>query len=322
MQNTEPSSATSIQTEEPSLRYNSKKQVFKSALLGVCIGLAVIVPGVSGAVMAIIFHLYEKLLYAMGNLFRRFKKCIVFLLPILIGGIVGFAGGFFGVQQLIDLLPFAIVALFTGLMTGSYPAITDQLKGEKRTVLRVVLFWFGLLIPVAISLLSVFRNNADRSLENLLWYDYLFFLILGYVIAVTQVVPGLSATALLMMIGYFSPIVGSVGMSLFSDAKLLFAFVCLGIGFLIGLFTFSKILSRILEKYRAGSFSLIAGLSLGAIVTMFFNPEIYAVYTAWASSGVVWWELILGIVLFALGAMLSYRLIVYERKHTPSQGER
>ena len=84
--------------KEVSLRYENRRQVAKGGILGFFIGLAVIVPGVSGSAVAIIFRLYEKLLYALGNLFRKFKACICFLLPIAIGLVAGFVLGFFGVR--------------------------------------------------------------------------------------------------------------------------------------------------------------------------------------------------------------------------------
>ena len=65
-----------------SLRYENRRQVAKGGLLGFFIGLAVIVPGVSGSAVAIIFKLYEKLPYALGSFFRKFKTSLLFLLPI------------------------------------------------------------------------------------------------------------------------------------------------------------------------------------------------------------------------------------------------
>lgn len=300
--------------EELSLKYESKGQVAKSGLLGVFIGLAIIVPGVSGAAVAIIFRLYEKLLYAMGNLFKKFGKCFAFLLPIGLGAIVGVGGGFFGVKELLDLIPFAIVALFAGLMFGSYPAITDQLKGEKRTPKRTVLMIFGVIIPILIAVGSTFISTSERSLDNLQFYHYILFVILGYAVGITQIVPGMSATALLMMLGYFTPMMRSIGFGLLKNIPVLLVFVCMFVGFVAGLVTFSKVLSVIIEKAKAPAFYFISGLSLGSILTMFFNPEMYDVYCNWAANGVVWWELVLGMFLFAGGVFASYKLVAFERK--------
>ena len=296
------------------LRYQNGKEVFKGGILGAFIGLAVIVPGVSGSAVAIIFRLYEKLLYALGGIFRRFKESARFLLPIALGGIVGLAAGFFGVRFLLNLLPFAIVALFAGLMLGAFPAVTDEIKGEKPTPLRIILFLLGLLFPIGLSALSVFGTPDMLSLENLSWYHYILFLLVGYAIAVTQLVPGLSATALLMTFGCFTPLMNSVSLTYWQENPMvLLVYACLAVGFVLGLLTFSNGLSRLLEKKRAPAFYTIAGLSLGSIVTMFFNPEIVEVYESWTIGAAMWRELGIGMALFGIGIIAATFFVRYER---------
>ena len=300
---------------EPDLAYKNGKERVKSGILGFFIGLAIIVPGVSGSAVAIIFRLYEKLLFALGNIFKNFKKCFLFLLPILVGAVLGFVGGFFGVKKLIDILPFAIVALFGGLMLGAYPAVTDQIKSEKITTPRIFLFILGLLIPIAASLVSVFVYGGDKSIDSLSVWHYLLFLLLGYLVAITQIVPGLSATALLMIFGYFKSIMDSVSLTYWkSNPQVFIVYVCLVVGFVVGLVTVSKLMSNVLERHKTPSFFCVCGLSLGAAVTMFFNPDIYKVYTDWASKGLSVWELVLGVVLFIGGIFAAYSLVKVERR--------
>lgn len=112
------------------IKYN-RKTWCKSALLGFFIGLAVIVPGISGSTVAIIFKLYDQFLYAVGNLFKQFKKCFIFLLPIGVGIVLGLLLGFFTVQKLLELLPFAIVGLFAGLMSGAFLPSRTSLRERK-----------------------------------------------------------------------------------------------------------------------------------------------------------------------------------------------
>ena len=296
------------------LRYQNGKEVVKGGILGAFIGLAVIVPGVSGSAVAIIFRLYEKLLYALGGIFRRFKESARFLLPIALGGIVGLAAGFFGVRFLLNLLPFAIVALFAGLMLGAFPAVTDEIKGAKPTPLRIILFLLGLLFPIGLSALSVFGTPDMLSLDNLSWYHYILFLLVGYAIAVTQLVPGLSATALLMTFGCFTPLMNSVSLTYWQENPMvLLVYACLAVGFVLGLLTFSNGLSRLLEKKRAPAFYTIAGLSLGSIVTMFFNPEIVEVYESWTIGAAMWRELGIGMALFGIGIIAATYFVRYER---------
>lgn len=297
------------------LKYKDKKEVFKGGVLGAFIGIAVIVPGVSGSVVAMILGLYEKLLYALGNFIKKFKYCIIFLLPVLIGAIIGFVGGFFGVKALINLFPFAIVALFAGLMLGAYPAVGKEIKGQKLTPVRCVLFAVGFILPIAFGVAATLLSPGQMDLSGLKFYHYILFVLLGYVMSVTQLVPGLSATALLMMCGCYTPIMNSVSLTYWQDNPMvILVYVCLAVGFVLGLFTVSKGINKLFEKLRTPTYFTLCGLSLGSIVSMFFNPEIYETYTVWGESGVNVAELIVGIALFIIGAALAFVFVRYEKK--------
>ena len=317
MQDNLPENRQSEEQEQDnlSLKYADKREMFKGGLLGVFIGLAVIVPGVSGSAVAIIVRLYEQRLDAAGNRFKKITECALFLVPILIGGVAGLVVGFLGVQYLMALIPFAIVALFAGLMLGAFPAVTDQFKGEKVTPTRVILFIVGLAVPVILSVVSCNIATGEQVLENAQFYHYILFVVIGYVVAVTQLVPGLSATAVLMMLGYFTPLLNSVSVTYWGENPQIFiVYACLAVGFLIGLLTVSKGMSKLIERRRAATFYTVAGLSLGSVVTMFYNSEVNAVYSEWGVS-FMWWELVLGIVLFAVGVCAAYFFVRYERRH-------
>ena len=298
-----------------SLKYKNGKEVAKGGLLGVFIGLAVIVPGVSGSTVAIIFKLYHKLLFAIGNIFKKFKKCAAFLMPVVVGLVIGFVAGFFAIQRVLNVAPFTVIGLFAGLMLGAFPAVKDEIKGEKKSAGRVLLFVLGLAVPVVISLVSTLCVAGAHSLENLQWYHYLLFLVLGYIVAITQIVPGLSATAILMVFGYFSPLMDSVHLSYWqANPQVFLVYLCLVIGFAAGLVTFSKALTKIFDRAKKPAFFLITGLSLGSVVTMFFNPDVYAVYKSWAAGSPFALDLSLGIALFAVGCVVAYLFVRYERK--------
>ncbi len=306
------------------IKYN-KKTWCKSALLGFFIGLAVIVPGISGSTVAIIFKLYDQFLYAVGNLFKQFKKCFLFLLPIGVGMVVGVLLGFLTVEKLLEILPFAVVGLFAGLMSGAFPAVKDELKGAAMNGKRIALLILGVLIPIAIGVVSVALGSggsgasnleaAEKMFSSVKWWQVLLCLPIGYVVGVTQVVPGLSATAVLMALGWFKALMGSVSMGFWkSNPAIFLVYVALVVGFLVGLFTFSKLLTYAFGKARHTAYSLIVGLSLGSIVSMFYNPDIFAVYASWAQNGVKVSDVALGIGLFAIGAVGSYLLVRYQRK--------
>lgn len=283
-------------------------------MLGFFIGLAVIVPGISGSTVAIIFKLYDAFLYAVSNLFKQFKRCFFFLLPIGIGILIGLAVGFFTVQKALEYIPFAIVGGFAGLMSGAFPAVKDELKGAKITGARIALFIAGVCLPIAVALLSVFFSGGAGK-DFSVWWRIVLCLPVGAIVGLTQVVPGLSASAILMSIGYFTPLVESVHVSYWKENPIIFlTYAALGIGFLIGIFFSSGVLTKAFEKARQTAYFPIVGLSLGSIAAMFCNVEIFAVYKEWAQKGISQKDLWLGVALFVVGAVIAYLLVRYQRK--------
>lgn len=272
-----------------------------SALLGFFVGLAVIVPGVSGATIAIIMGLYAKMVYALGNIFKDFKRCAGFLLPIVLGAIVGLALGFFAVQRLIEIVPFILVCAFGGLMLGSFPAVTNEIKGERWTKSGVALFVVGLIIPLLVSIASIFLKGEVGTL-NTAWYSFIAYFVIGMIVSLTQIVPGLSATALLMAMGLFGPLMASLHLSSLKASPIIIGvFAALGVGFLLGIVVFSKGISKLLETKKKPMFRLISGLSLGSILSMFISTEIIDVYTLWTqAAGNPLRDLLIGLPLFAI----------------------
>ena len=305
--------------KEITLPKYDKKGWGKSALLGFFIGLAVIVPGISGSTVAIIFKLYDQFLYAVGNLFKKFKQCFAFLLPIGLGMALGVLLGFITVKQLVELLPFAIVCLFAGLMCGAFPAVKDELKNTEHSPKRIALFAVGLFVPVAIGCISAWLSSGNATgadvFATVQWWQVMLALVVGYLFGITQIVPGLSGSALLMAVGWFQSIMASVSFTYWhSNPAVFLIYFGLGIGFLAGIFTFSKFLTYIFEKARHTAYHLIVGLSLGSILSMFCNGDIIETYITWAQSGVNVLDIVLGIVLFAVGIIGAYMLVRYQRK--------
>ena len=99
----------------------------------------------------------------------------------------------------------------------------------------------------------------------------------------------------------------------------------LGIGFLLGVFIFSKLLTFLFGKARHTSYSMIVGLSLGSIISMFCNGDIMEVYLNWAKNGASVLDIVLGVVLLAIGVVGAYWLVRYQRKkdaETAAQNEK
>ena len=279
------------------------------------IGLAVILPGISGATIAIIFGLYSKLIYSLGNIFKQFKKCVLFLLPIGIGIVIGFIVGFFFVREVFEAQPFIVICLFAGLMIGSFPAVKDEIKGAKWNKKRIALLILGVLIPIAIGLVSIFIQTSSTGPIVATPTLMISYFVIGFIVSLTQIVPGLSCSALLMAFGQFGAILTTIHFDYLKENPLvLLPLLLLVIGFAIGLVVFSKVLNKLFEKRRDTTFTVIVGLSAGSIATMFLNPDIYAVYTSWASVGETFKNLGIGLVLLAVGFVISYLLVKYQRR--------
>ena len=292
------------------LKYKNYKEILISIFVGFSIGLSVIVPGISGSAIAIIMKVYDKMMYSFSNIFKRFKVCFVFLIPIVIGIVAGFGIGFVLVKLLLENIPFITICFFVGLMVGTFPILFKEIKGEKATINRKLLFVGGILVPIGITLISMVADG-NNSLFGLNFGHYILFLVLGVLISLTQIIPGLSATVLLMMFGYYTAILEGVGTELFTNFDLLLVYLMLGLGFVIGILLFSKVINRLLEKQRTPFFFTICGLSIGSMVAVFLGNECMDIYKAWDSMAR---DLIIGIFALASGFAITFALYLYDKK--------
>ena len=311
-------------------RYDLRTWI-KAFILGLFIGLAVIIPGVSGSTVAIMFGLYAALLYAIGNILEDFRRCVKFLIPIGIGVVIGFGAGFLLIQLLLEKYIFIVVCLFVGLMIGASPALLREIKGERASLIRILLMIIGILIPLAIGasgaitfLLdpTVSEEGASQAFTSFPWYRFVLYVPLGIIVSATQLIPGLSATAIMMSFGQFKPIMDSVHLDyILENPAFIGLMLCLGGGFVIGLIIVSKLFSKIIAWRRAAAFYFVVGLSFGSIGSMFFNSDMAEVYYSWGNGGFSAVELIIGIVLLAIGLIGSLLLTKYELIHDSNKND-
>ena len=107
------------------------KEFWVDFLKGTTIGFAIPIPGVSGGTMAVLTGIFDKIADAVSNLKKDFWGSIRSVFPILLGALLMALVGFFWISKGFELAPFAISALFGGLVLGSTPVITKELKGLK-----------------------------------------------------------------------------------------------------------------------------------------------------------------------------------------------
>ena len=233
--------------ECPAKKHTTKTWI-TALVLGFFIGLAIIAPGISGSTIAIIFGLYAGMLYAIGNIVGDFRRCFAFLLPIGIGAVAGFLAGFLVLQELFDTYLIEVVFLFVGFMIGAMPVLTKEIKHKEIRPYRAVLFFVGFLLPILTAVLSVVLSGGGEGEATFtdfpVWRIPLYAL-LGAVVSVTQIVPGLSATAILMAFGQFKPILNSLHREyIFEHPPVLFLYLALAVGFLLGIVLISRVSIR------------------------------------------------------------------------------
>ena len=316
------------------------KEWFRKFIAGMAIGTGAAIPGVSGAAIAVIFRVYEDIIAAVNNFRKRFGWAIAILIPILLGIILAVGICIVLFHLAFKHLMFVLMCLFAGFLIGSFPGITDEVKGEKINGKAILLIAIGGVFVIGLGVLSVIMGLQGSPVGSLFmdpipWWLYLVLIPVGAVAAVALTVPGLSGSLILLIIGFYRPLVDSAEtwakellQGNFNHTLPLIGVIgCFGIGCLIGVVLVSKIMNILLKKWRKGTFFTIIGFISGSVFVLFFNLEIYNYYCAWAGQVIdnieqimpMWLEIIIGIVVLAGCAFASYQLVRAQRKKAVSE---
>ena len=311
------------------------KEWFRKFIAGMAIGTGAAIPGVSGAAIAVIFRVYEDIINAVNNFRKKFGWAIAVLIPILLGCLLAVGICIVLFHLAFRHLMFVLMCLFAGFLLGSFPGITDEVKGEKINRKAVILMVIGFVFVIALGVTSVIVGVNGFSVKSLFedpipWWLYLVLIPVGAVAAVALTVPGLSGSLILLIIGFYRPLVDNAeGWAKelfkgdFSHTGALFGVIgTFAIGCLIGVVVVSKIMNVLLRKWRKETFFTIIGFIAGSVFVLFFNLEIFNYYRAWSGQVIentdplmpMWAEIIVGLVVLALCAFASYRLVVVQRK--------
>ena len=164
--------------------------------------------------------------------------------------IVGVAVGFLLIKKLLDILPFAMIGLFAGLMCGAFPAVKEKVQNIPLSKKHYLLIGIGILIPLIISAISIIFGNNDTTAIDLSQKPTVGMILLGlpvgYIIAITQVVPGLSATAFLMVIGWFKFLFNTISLTYWQAQPIIFLLY----GTIIDTSFFKDVSHDLLNYYR------------------------------------------------------------------------
>ena len=285
----------------------------KDGLVGTAIGTAIIVPGISGGTIALVFGAFKKIVDAVDNLFsKKFWSSLLVLLPFLLGAIIAVAALVFPFQLAFKYCLFSIVCLFAGFILGSLPGITDELKEKEPTKLNVVQLIIGFVVAGIIGVFSVifkFNDKISTLFIDRPWYLYLIIFVVGVFGSSGLIVPGFSGSMLLMVIGFYQPILDLVDFSNFwPNALLGFVFA---LGVLVGFIILTKLMNKMITNHRIATLYVVVGFIFGSLISIFVNSQMFA----YIGEGLKLLDCILGPILLTVGIVLSTLFVRYTRKH-------
>lgn len=279
--------------------------MLKKILQGMVVGIANIIPGVSGGTMMVAMGLYDKLIHSITYLKSEFKESMKLLLPIFAGAGIAIVALSRLFEFLLANYPIPTNFAFCGLIAGSLPFIFKKVKGHSVTIGKIIPFlvFFGIVILMAV-LGESGGNAADVSFG---FANVVKLFGVGVIAAATMVVPGVSGSMMLMLLGYYDTIIETINdfidaLIQFNMTEILRTFgilVPFGIGVVIGIFAIAKIIEFIFKKAEIHAYYGIIGLILASPIAILMKTD-------WSGVSVI--LIAVSVVTFAAGWFVASKL--------------
>lgn len=268
---------------------------------GFIIGIGKILPGVSGSLLAITMGIYEKIINAISE----FKKDIInngiYLSKIGIGIIIAIALFSKIIVKCINKYYFATMLLFIGMITGGIPRILTNTKIKKDNIILIIII--SILLYGIINVLKL-ENVHPHTIENTP-QEIIKLIGIGIIDALASIVPGISGTAILMFLGYYNIIIDTFSKitQIQTIKTTLFVLIPFLLGFIIGTIYISKIINRIIKKYKN---------TINVITIVFMNITIMLLIKTTLTTNHTLYETIIGLFLFITGLIIT--LLISKRE--------
>lgn len=258
---------------------------FSNVVKGVFIGAGAILPGISSGVLCVIFGIYEKLVNSILGIFKDFKTNFKFLFPLFIGGIIGIITFGKVLNFIFEKYPMQSSFGFMGLILGTTPSLIKKAnsKGFKihHLFYAIGTFLFSLI-------LIRYETTSSISCINVNYSNY-YYILCGFLMSIGIVVPGVSSTVILMLLGVYSIYLESI------SSLNLHILIPIGIGIAIGSILWLKIIQYLLAKFNTETFFGIIGFVFGSVLIL------YPGFT-YDFNGII------SIIIFAICLYISFKL--------------
>lgn len=268
-------------------------------LKGFILGIANIIPGVSGGTLAMTMGIYEDIIKSISSILKTPKKSLKLLLYLGIGAALSILILSKLLNYTLTNYAFATTLFFIGLIVGGFPLLLKKAKGHKVSLGYLLSFLSTTSLVIILRLLQTSENTV--SLNNVSLFTMIILLLVGMLAASTMVIPGVSGSFVLMLIGFYKPILNTISnitkINLLGHNLLIL--VPFGIGVLLGIVLTAKLIEYLLKKYEIYTYYGIYGFILASILVLILN-----VYNK--ATGIP--ELVVGILLVLLGTFIGYKL--------------
>ncbi len=260
-------------------------------LKGFVIGSSMSVPGVSGGTMAILLGIYDKLIGSISNFLKDLKGNILFLMKFCLGAAAGIGSLAFVIEWLLGRFPLPVSFFFLGAVIGGIPALYKKTKESEMKLSSAIYFLIGLVVVIAIGFIPV--GNFDIG-SGSGFIHYLMVLGTGIIIALALVLPGISTSHMLLVLGMYDAMIAAI-----TEFNLVYIGI-IGISTVIGIFLITKPIEWTLNKFPHQTYCMIIGFVLGSTSEIFRDKIIPAIP---ANGDLSWWvpSVIISIITFVLG---------------------
>lgn len=221
---------------------------------GMFIGTGAILPGVSGGAIAAVFGIYERMIYFMANPFRKFKENMLFFIPVGIGGVLGIFLLSFALSYFFETAEVQLLWFFIGCIIGIFPSLAKEAGKKGRKSIHHI-------ITIVTSIIAlVFLLNDQNIVTAVIPLNFPTWIMAGAIFGLGLIVPGLSPSNFLVYLNMYQPMTDGIKNLDFS------VIIPLGIGLVLVILLFSKLISIIFDKAYAGFFHFILGVVLASTV--------------------------------------------------------
>ncbi len=236
-------------------------EYLKYFLCGVVFGTANVIPGVSGGTMLVVFGIFDRLTDSISGIKKIFEN-IKFLITFGLGAGGGILLSAKVIKQLFDNFPIQTNMFFIGLIVGGIPLIYKLGTSEKKVKpLCAVPFVLSMAVVIGLTVLEkldVFKLAPD-VVEGFDFVVSLKLVVCAAVAAVTMIIPGISGSFIMMLLGMYETIIGALGEFNF------YVIIPFAIGAVIGIIFGAKLISFLIKKNKLLVYSALMGLVVGSV---------------------------------------------------------